>query len=56
MVVFMLKGLFARLPDRCVILLEDTNAVGATCSRGFRLRHRLKLAEEKGDSLRHSQR
>ncbi|KAM5354953.1 hypothetical protein ACJ41O_001599 [Fusarium nematophilum] len=29
----MLKGLFARLPDRCVVLLEDIDAAGATCSR-----------------------
>ncbi|RSL58675.1 hypothetical protein CEP51_014041 [Fusarium floridanum] len=29
----MLKGLFAGLPDRCVVLLEDIDAAGATCSR-----------------------
>ncbi|KPA35241.1 hypothetical protein FLAG1_12079 [Fusarium langsethiae] len=29
----MLKNLFAGLPDRCVVLLEDIDAAGATCSR-----------------------
>jgi chaperone BCS1 len=29
----MLKGLFAGLPDRCVVLLEDIDGAGATCSR-----------------------
>ncbi|RBA13413.1 mitochondrial chaperone bcs1 [Fusarium proliferatum] len=29
----MLKGLFAGLPDRCVVLLEDIDAAGAACSR-----------------------
>ncbi|PNP51918.1 hypothetical protein FNYG_15871 [Fusarium nygamai] len=29
----MLKSLFAGLPDRCVVLLEDIDAAGAACSR-----------------------
>jgi chaperone BCS1 len=29
----MLKSLFAGLPERCVVLLEDIDAAGATCSR-----------------------
>ncbi|KAG6017584.1 hypothetical protein E4U43_000815 [Claviceps pusilla] len=29
----MLKNLFAALPDRCVVLLEDIDAAGAACSR-----------------------
>jgi hypothetical protein len=29
----MLKGLFAGLPDRCVVLLEDIDTAGATCFR-----------------------
>ncbi|KAL5625701.1 hypothetical protein FOBRF1_000044 [Fusarium oxysporum] len=29
----MLKNLFAGLPDRCVVLLEDIDAAGAACSR-----------------------
>ena len=29
----MLKGLFAGLPNRCVVLLEDINAAGAIYSR-----------------------
>ncbi|KAI9152387.1 putative mitochondrial chaperone BCS1-B [Paramyrothecium foliicola] len=29
----MLKSLFAELPERCVVLLEDIDAAGAACSR-----------------------
>lgn len=29
----MLKGLFAGLPERCVVLLEDIDAAGSACSR-----------------------
>ncbi|KAH7186505.1 P-loop containing nucleoside triphosphate hydrolase protein [Fusarium oxysporum] len=29
----MLKSLFAGLPDRCVVLLEDIDAAGSACSR-----------------------
>ncbi|EEU33803.1 uncharacterized protein NECHADRAFT_56027 [Fusarium vanettenii 77-13-4] len=31
----MLKSLFADLPERCIILLEDIDAAGAACSRDF---------------------
>ncbi|KAH6883603.1 P-loop containing nucleoside triphosphate hydrolase protein [Thelonectria olida] len=37
----MLKGLFAGLPDRCVVLLEDIDAAGATCSREQRHGHEI---------------
>lgn len=33
----LLKGLFAGLPDRCVVLLEDIDAAGAACARDSNL-------------------